>query len=498
MWARSLVGPPGAMVDGWNGPLEQVDSFRFQIPRSYKPQMRTSGLIFVDEPMIPQLRQDRAPEQVANVATMPGIVGMAMAMPDIHWGYGFPIGGVAAFDYDTGVISPGGIGYDINCGVRLIRTDLTEADVRPHLRALTDACFKNVPSGVGEGGLVKVSRQDLAKLATDGVAWSVEKGYAWPEDVDHIEAEGHLPDADFSRVGDRAIARGKDQVGSLGAGNHFVEIQKVDRVYDARAAKAFGIDSVGTVCIMVHTGSRGFGHQIASDYIEACERVVKREKIELPDLQLACAPIGSKEGQDYWRAMCCGANFAWNNRQLITFGVRNAFADVLRRSADDLGMGIVYDVCHNIGKVEEHHVDGVRQKVVVHRKGATRAFPAGHPETPAQYKDVGQPVLIPGDMGTCSFVLVGQPTAMERSFGSSCHGAGRQMSRKAASRTYDANEVVRSLEKRGIYLRAASRAGIVEEAPGAYKNVEDVVRVAEGAGLTKIVARMVPLGVVKG
>src|SRR6266480_4834870 len=448
IWLRSLVGPPGVMVDGWNGPLEQVDSFRFQIPRSYKPQMRTSGLIFVDEPMIPQLRQDRAPEQVANVATMPGIVGMAMAMPDIHWGYGFPIGGVAAFGYDTGVISPGGIGYDINCGVRLIRTNLTEVDVRPHLRALTDACFKNVPSGVGEGGLVKVSR--------------------------------------------------KDQVGSLGAGNHFVEIQKVDRVYDARAAKAFGIDSVGTVCIMVHTGSRGFGHQIASDYIEACERAVKREKIDLPDLQLACAPIGSKEGQDYWRAMCCGANFAWNNRQLITFGVRNAFADVLRRSADDLGMGIVYDVCHNIGKVEEHQVDGVRQKVVVHRKGATRAFPAGHPETPAQYKDVGQPVLIPGDMGTCSFVLVGQPTAMERSFGSSCHGAGRQMSRKAASRTYDANEVVRSLEKRGIYLRAASRAGIVEEAPGAYKNVEDVVRVAEGAGLTKIVARMVPLGVVKG
>src|SRR5881396_3067415 len=462
------------MGDGWRGPLDKIDAFRYEIPRSYKPAMRTNGLIFIDEPMVAQLRQDQAPEQVANVATMPGIVGNAMAMPDIHWGYGFPIGGVAAFDYDAGVISPGGIGYDINCGVRLIRTDLTEADVRPHLRALTDACFKNVPSGVGEGGLVKVSRQDLAKLATDGVAWSVEKGYAWPEDVDHIEAEGHLPDADFSRVGDRAIARGKDQVGSLGAGNHFVEIQKVDRVYDARAAKAFGIDSVGTVCIMVHTGSRGFGHQIASDYIEACERVVKREKIELPDLQLACAPIGSKEGQDYWRAMCCGANFAWNNRQLITFGVRNAFADVLRRSVDDLGMGIVYDVCHNIGKVEEHQVDGVRQKVV------------------------GQPVLIPGDMGTCSFVLVGQPTAMDRSFGSSCHGAGRQMSRKAASRTYDANEVVRSLEKRGIYLRAASRAGIVEEAPGAYKNVEDVVRVAEGAGLTKIVARMVPLGVVKG
>lgn len=489
---------PVRMTNEWNGPLEKVDSYRYEIPRSYKPQMRTNGLIFIDEPMVQQLRRDQAAEQVANVATMPGIVGPSMAMPDIHWGYGFPIGGVAAFDRDAGVISPGGIGYDINCGVRLIRTDLTEAEVRPHIRALTDACFKNVPSGVGEGGIVKVTRQDLAKLATEGVAWSVDKGYAWPDDPDHIEAKGRLADADFSKVGERAIARGKDQVGSLGAGNHFVEIQKVDRVYDERAAKAMGIDAVGRVCIMVHTGSRGFGHQIATDFIEVCERVVKREKIELPDLQLACAPVGSKEGRDYWQAMCCGANFAWNNRQVITFGVRNAFAQVLHRSADDLGMGIVYDVCHNIGKVEEHRVDGARRTLVVHRKGATRAFPAGHPETPYRYREVGQPVLIPGDMGTYSFVLVGLPTAMDRSFGSSCHGAGRQMSRKAATRTYDANEVVKSLEKRGIYLRAASRAGIVEEAPGAYKNVEDVVRVAEGAGLTKIVARMVPLGVVKG
>ncbi len=385
-----------------------------------------------------------------------------------------------------------------NCGVRLLRTNLMEADVRPRIRALTDACFENVPSGVGEGGILKVSRQDLSKATTEGIAWAVDKGYAWPDDPEHIEARGHLEDADFSKVGERATVRGKDQLGSLGAGNHFVEIQKVDRVSDQRAADAMGIGDVGTVCIMIHTGSRGFGHQIATDYIEVCERVVKREKIELPDLQLACAPIGSKEGQDYWKAMCCGANFAWNNRQLITFGVRNAFSKVLSRSAEDLGMDIVYDVCHNIGKVETHEVDGKRRKVVVHRKGATRAFPAGHPETPAKYKSVGQPVLIPGDMGTCSFALVGLDGAMERSFGSSCHGAGRQMSRKAATRKYDANEVVRSLDKRGIYLRAASRAGIVEEAPGAYKNVEDVVRVAEGAGLTRIVARLVPLGVVKG
>jgi tRNA-splicing ligase RtcB len=284
----------------------------------------------------------------------------------------------------------------------------------------------------------------------------------------------------------------------LGSGNHFLEVQKVDRIYDDAAAKALGIDQVGQVSVMIHTGSRGFGHQIASDYIATCEGVVRREKIELPDLQLACAPVHSKEGQDYWAAMCCGANFAWNNRQLITHGVRNAFTKTFGRTAEDLGIDIVYDVCHNIGKIEEHEVDGHRRKVVVHRKGATRAFPPRHPETPAEYKEVGQPVLIPGDMGTCSFVLVGLPTAMSRSFGSSCHGAGRLMSRAAATRMYRANEVVRSLAERGIYIHAATKAGIVEEAPGAYKNVEDVVRVAEGAGLTKIVARMVPLGVVKG
>ncbi len=486
------------MGEGWRGPLNRLDPFAYEIPQSYKPQMRTSGLIFIDEPMIAQLRQDQAAEQVVNVATMPGIVGRSMAMPDIHWGYGFPIGGVAAFDHDEGVISPGGIGFDINCGVRLLRTRLMETDVRPRIRELVDTMFHNVPSGVGQGGLAKVSRQELARLTTEGAAWAVEKGYAWPDDPKHIEAEGHLADAAFEKVSERAITRGKDQVGSLGSGNHFLEVQKVDRIYDEAAAKALGIDQPGQVCVMIHTGSRGFGHQIASDYIATCEGVVKREKIDLPDRQLACAPVHSKEGQDYWAAMCCGANFAWTNRQAITFGVRNAFAKTFGRSAEDLGIEIVYDVCHNIGKVEDHEVDGRRRKVVVHRKGATRAFPAGHPETPHEYQSVGQPVLIPGDMGTCSFVLVGLPSAMKRSFGSSCHGAGRVMSRAAATRLYRANEVVKSLGDRGIYLHAATKAGIVEEAPGAYKNVEDVVRVAEGAGLTKIVARMVPLGVVKG
>lgn len=485
------------MGDAWTGPLERVEPFAWEIQRSYKPGMRTSGRIFLGEDMIPALRQGQAAEQVANVATMPGIVGRSLAMPDIHWGYGFPIGGVAAFDHDDGVISPGGIGFDVNCGVRLLRTRLTETDVRPKIRELTDACFQNVPSGVGEGGLIRVSRQDLKSLATEGVAWAVEKGYGWPEDPDCIEGDGHLEDADFAAVSERAIARGKDQVGSLGSGNHFLEIQKVERIHDERIAKGLGL-SIGQVCVMIHTGSRGFGHQIATDYIAACEAVVKREKIELPDLQLACAPLHSKEGQAYWRAMCCGANFAWNNRQLITHGVRNAFEKIVGQSAEALGIEIVYDVCHNIGKIEEHSLEGARRKVIVHRKGATRAFPAGHPDTPTRYRDVGQPVLIPGDMGTASYVLVGLPGSLEKSFGSSCHGAGRLMSRAAATRKYRPNEVVEQLRGRGIYLHAATKAGIVEEAPGAYKNVEDVVRVAEGAGLTKIVARMAPLGVVKG
>ncbi|MEK6810479.1 MAG: RtcB family protein, partial [Candidatus Thermoplasmatota archaeon] len=330
------------MADEWKGPTQQLDEFRFLIPQSYKPAMRTDGLIFADTRMMEQVRKDFAPEQVANVATMPGIVGKSMAMPDIHWGYGFPIGGVAAFDYDEGVLSPGGAGYDLNCGVRLVRTDLTEADVRPKIRELVDTCFHNVPSGVGEGGLMKVSREDLKRLTEEGVAWAVEKGYAWPEDPEHIEANGCLPDADFSKVSERAIARGKNQVGSLGAGNHFVEIQKVDRIYDSAGAKALGIDRPGQVCVMIHTGSRGFGHQIATDYIAISEKAVKKYNITLPDRQLACTPIHSPEGEDYWRAMSCGANFAWNNRQVITHGVRKAFTSVLGRSAEDLGMHIVY------------------------------------------------------------------------------------------------------------------------------------------------------------
>ena len=385
-----------------------------------------------------------------------------------------------------------------NCGVRLIRTDLTEPEVRPKLKELVDALFTNVPSGVGSEGRVELSRPDLEHILSEGVQWAVDKGFGWPEDRDFTEARGCLPDADPSKISQRARARGIEQVGSLGAGNHFVEVQKVDRIHDATAAKALGIDRPGQIVVMVHTGSRGFGHQTATDYIQEHEAAVRKYGIQLPDRQLACAPFTSKEGQDYWKAMCCAANFAWTNRQMITHWTRESFQKVFGRDAENLGMRIVYDVCHNIGKVEEHTVEGRRMKVVVHRKGATRAFPAGHPETPAKYRSVGQPVLIPGDMGTCSYVLVGLPGSMERSFGSSCHGAGRLLSRAAATRKFRPNDVVRDLESKGIYIHASSKAGIVEEAPGAYKDVEHVVRIAEGAGLTKIVARVVPLGVVKG
>ncbi len=481
----------------WTGPVKQIDEFRYEIPRTYKPAMRTEGLLFVDAKMLPSVLADQAPEQVANVATMPGIVAKAMAMPDIHWGYGFPIGGVAAFDVDEGVISPGSIGFDINCGVRLLRTDLEEKEVRPKLKELVDTMFVNVPSGVGSEGKVSLTGTDLTQIMSHGVEWAIDKGYGWADDRDRIEARGCLAEADPSKVGPKARARGVGQVGSLGAGNHFLEVQKVDRIYDEIAANALGLRP-NQVCVMIHTGSRGFGHQIATDYIRVCEDALDKYKIELPDRQLACAPIGSKEGEDYWKAMCAGANFAWTNRQMITHWTRQSFEKVFGRNAEDLGLDIVYDVCHNIGKIEEHAVGGTRRKVLVHRKGATRAFPPGHPETPSKYRDVGQPVLIPGDMGTCSFVLVGLPTAMTSSFGSSCHGAGRQMSRAAATRKFRAGDVQQALAQKGIYLHAASKAGIVEEAPGAYKDVEDVVRVAEGAGLTKIVARMVPLGVVKG
>ncbi len=485
------------MPQEWKGPLKRLDAYRYEIPQSYKKEMRTSGIIYADEHLIKTIVKDFAPEQVANVATMPGVVGKVLAMPDIHWGYGMPVGGVAAFSSEDGVVSPGAVGYDINCGVRLLRTDLTEEEIAPHVKDLVDTVFVNVPSGLGSHGKVRVDRQELMKVLEEGAHWAVSKGYGWSEDLDRIEASGKMPAADATKVSEKALHRGVPQIGSLGAGNHFLEIQRVAKAHDEKAAEALGL-AEGGVSILIHTGSRGCGHQIATDYIRLAEQCVRKYNIWLPDRQLACMPVNSSEGRDYFAAMSAAANFAFANRQMITHWVRESFEKVLGTSADDLGLRIVYDVAHNMAKLEEYEFNGKRQKVYVHRKGATRAFPPGHPETPRAYAKVGQPVLIPGDMGSASFVLVGTEGAMKESFGSTCHGAGRQMSRTKATKTFSVSQVEKDLAKKGIYIHAASKKGIVEEAPGAYKDVESVVRVTEGAGISKIVARLEPLGVMKG
>ncbi len=499
---QAFITPPlwnstGMPQGEWKGPLKRLDGFRWEIPKSYKPEMRTRGIIYADDSLIHQITRDFAPEQVANVATMPGIVGDAQAMPDIHWGYGMPVGGVAAFDADEGVISPGAVGYDINCGVKLLRSNLTESDVRPKLKELVDTIFHDVPSGVGSHGRIRLSAQDLHTMVEEGIRWSVEKGYGWEEDEGIVESQGRLEGADASKVSDMATKRGIPQLGSLGAGNHFVEVQRVAQVYDEAAARALGLFP-NQATVLIHSGSRGFGHQVATDYIRVAEESVRRHGIWLPDRQLACMPIHSKEGQDYFGAMCAAANFGWNNRQLMTHWVRKSFEKVFARPGEEMGLSIVYDVGHNTAKVEEHVLDGRRRSVYVHRKGATRAFPPGHQDIPEAYRSVGQPVFIPGSMGNYSFVLVGDPRAMDVSFGSTCHGAGRVMSRAEATRRYRAHEVTQALGEQGIYIRAGSKEGIVEEAPGAYKDAEKVVRVAEGAGLSKVVAKLVPMGVVKG
>ena len=482
----------------WTGPMKKLDDFRFEIPRSYKACMSTSAVIFSDDKLIQSVKADNAPEQAANVACMPGIVGKSMAMPDIHWGYGFPIGGVAAFDSDSGVISPGGIGYDVNCGVRLVRTDLTLRDVGRDIKRLVDAVFENVPSGVGEKGKLRLSAQQIDDVLDGGAGWAVKQGYGWEDDLTSCEEDGRMKTADSSKVDTRAKQRGAPQLGTLGAGNHFLEIQRVERIFDPVAAKAFGITTEDQIMVSIHSGSRGCGHQIASDYIRVMEAALRKYNINVPDRQLACAPVNSHEGQDCFKAMSAAANYAWANRQLILHWVRESFEGVLGRSAEEMGMHCVYDVAHNICKLEEHEFEGKRRKLYIHRKGATRAFDSTRQEVPQKYREVGQPVLIPGDMGSASYVLVGTANAMSETFGSTCHGAGRLMSRTSAAKRFSANEVVSMLQSRGIYIKAASRDGIVEEAPGAYKDVDEVVRVAHGAGISKMVARLKPLGVMKG
>ena len=477
--------------------LVQLDEFTYQIPRDAEAGMRVPGLLFSDAALLGGVEGDPSLGQLANVATLPGIESSALAMPDIHFGYGFPVGGVAAFGLEEGVVSPGGIGYDINCGVRLLRTSLTTEEVRPRLPALVERLYREVPSGVGSHGGRPLSPGELDEVLAGGARWAVEHGLGRPSDLEFQEEEGCLRSAVPARVSDGARKRGLKQLGTLGSGNHFLEVQSVDRIFFPEFAERLGL-TPGTVLVMLHTGSRGLGHQVATDYIQQMDRRLAREGVTLVDRQLSCAPIASDDGQEYLGAMAAAANFAWANRQAITAGVRRAFSTVFERPDAELDLAVVYDIAHNIAKVEEHRVGDGAKPVLVHRKGATRAFPAGREEVPAPYREFGQPVLIPGDMGTASYVLAGLPTSMDRSFGSSCHGAGRRLSRHAAVRAFRYDEVTRKLAQQGIVVRSASREGVTEEAPGAYKDVEEVVRVAEGAGLTRRVARLVPLGVVKG
>ncbi|HXG41638.1 MAG TPA: RtcB family protein [Dehalococcoidia bacterium] len=482
----------------WRKVLQKLDEWRWLLPQEYKPGMRVPGLIYASEEMLSHIGEDMAIEQVANVAFLPGIVGYSLAMPDIHWGYGFPIGGVAAMRVEDGVISPGGVGFDINCGTRVIRTDLREEDVRPRLRELVNQLFRDIPSGVGSAGLVKVSMKEIDQVLVKGARWAVEQGYGWPEDLEVIEGGGALPGANPEKVSRRAKERGLPQLGTLGSGNHFLEVQVIDHIYDPDRAAVMGIREPGQVVVFVHCGSRGLGHQTCEDYLDVMEATAKRYNIHLPDRQLACAPIRSKEGQDYLAAMTAAANFAFCNRQIITHWVRQAFARVLGRDPRDMGMHLVYDVAHNIAKIERHRYNGRELTVCVHRKGATRAFAPGHPDVPARYRGIGQPVLVPGDMGRYSFLLVGTQRAMEETWGSTCHGAGRVQSRAAAKRALKGVDIAEKLAARGIIVRAQNRALLAEEASEAYKDVADVVEVLHEAGISLKVARMRPIGVVKG
>lgn len=482
----------------WAGKVKQIDDVRWEIPQDYKHGMRVPARIYADAELLNEMRRDLTLEQTANVSFLQGIYKYSITLPDGHQGYGFPIGGVAATDAETGVISPGGVGYDINCGVRLLRTDLDKKDVGPKLRELVDAFFRNVPSGLGSVGKIKLTQAQLDQVLENGARWGVENGFGWRGDLDRLEEGGCLAGADAKRVSPIAKQRGLPQLGSLGSGNHFLEIQVLDKIFDPEVARAFGLTHEGQVTVMIHTGSRGLGHQVCSDYLRTMERAVHQYKITLPDRELVNVPTTSPEGQAYFAAMACAANYAWANRQMIVHWVRQSFEQVLGRDAESLGLHIVYDVAHNIAKLEEHKIDGERRKVCVHRKGATRAFGPGHPDIPAMYRSVGQPVLIPGDMGTASYVLVGTEQAMEETFASTAHGSGRHMSRTAALKRFWGEDVRRKLEAEGIIVRAAKISVIAEEAPDAYKNIDKVAETSHRARIAEKVARLVPIGVAKG
>jgi len=477
--------------------LRKIDDYRWEIPREYKKCMRVPGIIYADERLLKDITKDNSPEQVANGASFPGIVKASLAMPDIHYGYGLPIGGVVAVDLKGGIVSPGATGYDINCGVRTLRSNLNKEDVQKQLKNLVDSLFVNIPSGVGSRGNIRLKKDEQRKVSLQGSRWAVENGYGEKDDLEFCESNGCIEGAVHENVSEKAIERGRAQLGTLGSGNHFVEVQYVKEIYDRRAADILGLWE-GQVTVMIHTGSRGFGHQICTDYLQVMDRAVGKYGIDLPDRQLACAPYDSPEGQDYLGAMGAAANFAWTNRQCITHWVRETFQNIFGMSQRDLGLRLIYDVAHNIIKIEEHEAGGRKLRLAVHRKGATRAFPPGHPEIPETYKSIGQPVIIPGDMGRASYILLGTEGAMRDTFGSTCHGAGRLMSRKAAIRAARGRSITKELEADDIMVRAATRATIDEEMPDAYKDVSDVVRVVHNAGISRKVARMAPMCVVKG
>jgi tRNA-splicing ligase RtcB len=479
--------------------LEKLEPFVWRIPQDAAAGMRVPGIVFASDEMAEKAVEDRAVEQVANVATLPGIVRASYAMPDIHWGYGFPIGGVAATDVEAGgVVSPGGVGFDIACGVRLMRSELEwERDVRERISDLVHTLGQRVPRGIGSKGRMRLSRGDMEKVLREGVGFPLGRGVGWEEDAEFCEDQGVLEEARPEAVSDRAIERGASQLGSLGAGNHFLEVQVVEEVFDDHAANAMGLFA-GQVCVMMHSGSRGVGHQTCTDFLKTVDQLMPKLGIQVPDRQLACVPVEHEAGQDYFGAMFAAANFARANRHVLTDGLREAFEQVFRRSAREMGLHLVYDVAHNLAKIEEHEVDGGRRKLCVHRKGATRAFGPRHPELPSRYAPIGQPVIIPGSMGTASYVLVGTEQATERSFSSTCHGAGRAMSRTKARKVMTGPELRSKLEGQGITLAASQWKLLAEEAPYAYKDVSQVVDACEGAGLSKKVARLRPVGVVKG
>jgi tRNA-splicing ligase RtcB len=477
--------------------FKQVTPYIHEIPQEFRHDMRVPARFYADGELLEMALDDKSLDQLVNTATLPGIVKYALAMPDIHQGYGFPIGGVIATELPDGVISPGGVGYDINCGVRLLATHLDREAIAPYLDELATLLQINCPSGVGQGGSIRLTKRELTQLVEQGGDWALKNGYATPMDLDRTEENGRLAGADASKVSDRAFKRGQDQIGTLGAGNHFIEVDVVDEIFDDKAAQRMGLFP-GQIVVQIHCGSRGFGHQICTDYVRQFQKIVHKYGIHLPDRELVCAPLSSPEGQDYLGAMKAAANYAFVNRQVLTFHIRRSFEQALAGHVKNFTVYQVYDIAHNMAKIETHEVDGRTMQVCVHRKGATRAFGPGSPVLPDAYRDIGQPVLVPGSMGTASWVLVGTEKSMAQSFGSTCHGAGRTMSRRQAKSSVRGSDLRQELEESGIHVRAGSMPGLAEEAPQAYKNVDRVIEVVHGAGIAKKVARIVPVAVVKG